>query len=298
MMAKDFSLFIVTEGVRTDPFFYDKIAATSPDKRVRSVKTYTVSQITRGADGKPGPAGKSPVIAAYHSTRRNRGLSYVNSGGRRSIVFCVDRDVDLKHVDIEDEMHFCVTSLRDAEAELFANADLTTAIQHLLSVDSADARRRAQPIRNWIDRLALVWSDWILLGAVVAQATTVPTGSWAGGSIINAPRHGPVDEALKSLHEGRVQSALGSQRKLLRAKRDARALLREMRSRTGPRGLVKGKWLPGWLANELATTSAETAIIQRDALLAFSGSLDYEANWADHYRAKFAEAMTRARRPA
>lgn len=295
-MSKDFHLFIVTEGPNTDPYFYDRLARTSNDKRVRKVKTYTVGQITRKFDGSPGAGGKRAVLDAYASTRANGGLTAVNSGGRRSIVFCVDRDVDRKHEAYEADMHFCVTTMRDVEAEVFLNSDRVAALQHMLSIDYADALQRARPMLGWVERLAVLWKEWILLGAVVANAPSSPPGDWAIHSLVNVPAYGPVDADKLEIHEGRLQNTFGSKRKYTGAKRDARVLLRERRSLGGLALFVKGKWLPGWVAEVVGSTAAEKTQLKRDSLMAFSGALDYSGTWADSYRLKFDEAMSRKKR--
>lgn len=298
MMARDFNLFIVTEGTDTDPYFYSLVAKSSGDRRVRNVKTYAVHDVTRPLGGGAGARGKSAVVDAYKATRAARALTSVNSGGRRSIVFCVDRDVDDKHAPHESEMHFCVTTMRDVEAEIFANADAVTALAHVVSIDRADAHTRLKGSRDWIGQLGRLWADWIVLGCIAANATSVPPGvGWASHSLINPPRHGKVDRGLRLTYEARVQSALGSRAAMVRAKRAAKTLLRANIAARGHASIVKGKWLPVWFASLMATTPGERPSIESGALVAFAGALDYGGSWADHYRFKFDEAMSRRSRP-
>lgn len=296
-MAKDYHLFIITEGIDTDPYFYDCIAKTSSQRRVQSAKTYTVGQINRevtsSADAKN---GKAAVIDAYIATRDAGALTAMNSKGRRSIVFCVDRDLDKRHETLETEMHFCVTKLRDPEAEIFGNADLPKALQHLLSLDYPDAKRRASTLAGWIEDLASTWKEWILLSTIAINAPKSPTGKWSGPSPVNQPWNSSTDKAKLRGYEAKVRQALDSDSAFANAKRDANALLRA-RSLLDKRASVKGKWLTQWLAVQLSNSNREKTQIQKSALVAFAGTLEYSAPWADHYRQKFEEAMSRRRRP-
>lgn len=296
-MAKDYHLFIITEGTNTDPFFYDSIAKTSSQRRVRSAKTYTVGQINReptsSADAKN---GKAAVIDAYLATRDAGALTAMNSKGRRSIVFCVDRDIDKRHETLETQMHFCVTKLRDAEAEIFGNADLPKALQHLLSLDYPDAKRRASALDGWIEKLASTWKEWILLSAIAVNAPKSPTGKWSGSSPVNQPWNSSTDNAKLRTYEEKIRQELGSKCAFADVKRDAKALLRS-RLLLDKRASIKGKWLTEWLALQLSKSNREKSQIQKSALVAFAGALEYSAPWADHYREKFEEAMSRRRRP-
>lgn len=292
-MSKEFHLFVITEGPKTDPYFYDQIAKTSSDKRVRSVKTYNVGRVTRTEDGQPGPGGKTAVIEAYKKTREAEALSVVNSNGRRSIVFCVDRDVDLKHKPYELDRNFLTTQMRDTEAELFVNADLTRALQNLLSLDHSDANSLVKDLEGWIINVARVWKDWIILGAIVANAKTSPPGNWSNASLINDKKYGPACRDSIIECEGRLIAVFGSKKEFNLAKCRARSILEENKRLRGEQSLIKGKWLPGWLGEIVGSKSSEKKTIARDSLLAISATTDFNASWTDYYREKFEQSMSR-----
>lgn len=293
-MAKDFHLFVVAEGNVTDPQFYDELARTSRRRFVRAVKVYCVEQVTRGQPGGPGLSGKNAVIAAYASSKAGGSLSFMNRGGRRSILFCVDRDLDQRHVPYESDRHFCVTQQRDVEAEIFINANHVLALKRLLSVDSADAKFIWQHNSDWLVSLARMWSDWILLSSVVAISPSAPPGNWADKSPINIPPYSAtVDATQLGAIESRLVTALGSKNKLRLAKQAARAHLRGIRSAHGKTAVLKGKWLPAYLAELLGTSESRKRAIRGGALMAFAGALMFDGAWADHFRDKMGGVFAR-----
>lgn len=295
-MSKSFRLFIVAEGVETDPYFYDSIAKSSQLTAVKACKVYPVAQVTRPPGGKPGnlgDPGKKFVVEAYLETKSKNSLAFENSSGRNSIIFCVDRDLDATHEIYENDRHFCVTQQRDAESEIFQNADFVEAIKILTSSDHVDAMSIAKKTGNWQVSLTRIWKEWILLAAVAISLPSAPPGvSWGGVSLINVPLFGDVDTAKKSIFESKLISKLGSPNKLRKSKTDARKRLEDLRSRFGVSVLVKGKWYPAYLDYLLHSQGVtKNGKVAASALAVFCGVLDFRKEWADFYRCKFEEAL-------
>ena len=291
-MAKDYNLFIVTEGHEVDPFFYDNIARVSSDANVRRVKTYAVSQINRRSAGDanaPSQVGKSAVLAAFKAAKMSSSLRVENNSGKRSIVFCVDRDLTDSHDVYEGENHFCVTRSRDVEAEIFQNSDAVGAIQHLLSIDRSDSIRIVKHMGKWQEFLAVAWREWILLSAVVIALPSAPSGvNWTEKSLINDGIYGPVDTERLVIFEEKVIAKLGSKNQLRLARIGARRRVRQLQSLHGRSVVVKGKWYPAyleWLLQPLV--GSRQGRIQNGAVLAFAGSLDYDGEWSQYYRNEF-----------
>lgn len=290
-IAKDFHLFIVTEGEEADAYFYDQLARSSILSDVQAVKVYPVAQITRpqGSLVGLGLSGKPSVIDAYAATKQAGALSASNSGGKRAIVFCVDRDLTNTHEVHEGDEHFIVTHNRDVEAEIFQNADPVSAVQHIVSKDRHDAAQLVNELGPWKVELARRWRDWIVLSAVAIRMPSAPPNvAWGDVSLINEKPFGPVDLALRQIFEDKLIAKLGSKRQLELKKTEARRNIRELQSARGQGSVVKGKWYPRYLEESLQPLcGTKKGRISGYALVAFSATLIYEGEWARRYVDKF-----------
>jgi hypothetical protein len=289
-MAKQFNLFIVTEGTESDPYFYHSIAQTSARAEVRASKVFAAENVTRKSTSGPGVPGKSGVISAFEAASAAGYLSIGSGDSKRAVLFCVDRDVDDKHDAYEHNPHFVVTSARDVEAEIFGHADLQKAVAQLASKDLVEAADIARKARRWHRVLHTAWSEWILLGAIAnALESRSPGIAWGGKSLIN-DGFGPVDPSRKALFEGILLKDAGSKKKLADAKRSAKKRLAENRLELDSLSVIKGKWVPDFLESYLrplcSSPIPRKGKVRSNALSAFSGALDYTASWAQRYRTR------------
>lgn len=291
-MAKDFNLFIVTEGNEADAYFYDKLARASLNQYTNAVKVYPVAHLTRD-ESKPvntlGQPGKTSVINAYEATKLANTLVMENKSGKRAIVFTVDRDLTEAHVPYEHDPHFCVTNQRDVEAEIFHNADTVAAVQLLVSVDQEDAIDLVNRMGAWKEDLATRWREWITLGAIVASMPSAPPGvKWAERSLLNDDTYGPVNPAREKIFEDKIKDKLEPHLCFDEEKRIAEQKIQQIKNLYGEAAAVKGKWYYNYWEYYLRPmTKASRGRIQAGALLAFSSSLDYTAPWSQHYVSKF-----------
>jgi hypothetical protein len=298
-MSKDFHLFIVVEGPETDPRFYSEIARSSRVGAVRAAKVFPVELITRKRGAPPGTSGstgKRAVIDAFRELSSKGKLRQENLTGVRSVVFCVDRDLDTLHSANEGQPHFIVTKQRDAEAEIVRNANDVIAFGQLLSLDHSDALSLSRALGGWREDLARIWKYWIEFNAVAVSLPSAPPGiPWAGPSLINAGTYGLVDIAKRSSFEAKLLAHSNSKSQFVATRTASRAHIRTLKKLHGPTAVLKGKWYPHYLHHLLSAQktirAVKTASVRTGSLLAFDGALDYSEPWADSYRSIFESAV-------
>lgn len=194
-MSYDTALFVLVEGKVYDPYFVHKVCASSAHLVREGYDIKLISQI--GTNRGIYAAGKDAVLAYYDYCRRARKLTQINSKGKRSIAFFVDRDYQQITGGMRRSPHVIYTRSADVEAEIFANANELHALAMAASLDLATATDLANALGDWREVLANDWREWIEL-CYVAEAVRSRVRGFASGTsrIHNGPRNRTLDPGL------------------------------------------------------------------------------------------------------
>ena len=295
-MSRAVALFIVVEGKELDAPFYDSLAASSPTVRAGGYQVWLVEQITRGQRSNGPTSGKKAVLDLYDFYRRKRNLALRNSFGRRSIVFCIDRDNDDVSGAVRTGPHVVYTEMYDAEAHVFANADFVPAIAKsaFLDRETTEDFLRAHP--DWLGSFANAWREWITLCCLAKAVHARSSIGFRQQNRVNTARYGPVDDGAvaAALTEITARSPCSAE-DFTRIERIVRRRIKKIyESGSGVR-LVRGKWLPVYLGHLLAKYLGNTFVhngFETRAVVAFLSHVDFSQPWATYFRRRFEQILS------
>ncbi|MFG2825513.1 hypothetical protein ACGFX4_39565 [Kitasatospora sp. NPDC048365] len=288
-MSSD-KLFVIVEGKDLDGRFYDQICSHSPSVSAAGYQVWLSEQIKDDVTG-VGSAGKKAVLAHYEYFRSKRKLSVTTSSGKHSIAFMVDRDNEDYSGGRRRSPHVIYTQMFDAEAEAFFHGNDDVALANIFSLDMQSAKALAKDISGWVQDLADLWQDWIILCCLANKVGSRCDVGYGHESSINSPRYGPVDAALVADAEQRIgaRSRCGSQAcqvelAALRAKM-LRAFARADRQK-----LVKGKWLSNYLAHRAKEYFGTSPVLVKGAEVmaarAYLAACDFSEPWTRPYASR------------
>ena len=147
-MSQRTALFVVVEGKEFDSPFYEGVCGGSSKVREAGHQVWLIEQITRDQQGNTS-GGKQSVLAFYDYCRRNKVLRLANSGGFRSIVFCIDRDNDDIAASLRRSNHVIYTDTYDAEAHAFLHGEPLRAVAAAASLDRESTEAFLAAIGDW-----------------------------------------------------------------------------------------------------------------------------------------------------
>ncbi|MFJ5545633.1 hypothetical protein [Micromonospora chalcea] len=294
-MSKETAIFIVVEGRDFDTPFYESVAKSSTYVKERGYQVWLIEQITRkiGASSKGRSAGgKAAALAVFDAYKKSGSLSLVNSGGRRSIVFCMDRDVDDIAKSVRRSPHVIYTPMADAESCVYVYSDFARAIALATSLDESSARDFASRNADWADELAKIWREWIELCCLAAAHRAFCHVGTSKRSAVNENTFGPIIKA----EVVRAKRVILSKSQFVPSKHAD--LERRVKDRLGrvyaagkARRLLGKHWIPEFLLHLLTSHVGQAPVtlanFKQRAPLAFLAALDFDGSWADYYRKKF-----------
>ena len=296
-MSQEASLFIVVEGRDVDVPFYEGIAKSSPSVRAKGYQIWLVEQITREVRSNEGATsrsagGKQAVLALFDLYKAAGILSVSNSHGRRSVIFCVDKDMDDVAKVLRRSSHVAYTPMADAEACVFAFADPVAGLVRATSLSEADAREFVNQHPDPMGDLANIWRAWIQLCALaIAHSAHCHVGTTKPSSI-NHQAYGAVDraEVAIALRLIRRKSQLPVGRHASLERRVSERIARLYASGNGRR-LVGKHWIIPYLRSRLGAFFGNAPIglanIKHKAPVAYLSALDFSGGWATPYRRRF-----------
>ncbi|MEV4625473.1 hypothetical protein AB0J90_04190 [Micromonospora sp. NPDC049523] len=298
-MSKEAALFIVVEGRDFDTSFYEGVAASSSYVTERGYQVWLIEQITRrvAASGEERTTGgKTAVMAVYEEYKKSDSLSVTNSGGRRSIAFCIDRDVDDIAKSTRRSRHVIYTPMADAESCAYIYSDFAQAIGRAASLDGDSARAFASRNANWATELSHIWLDWIELCCLAAAHRAFCHVGTTKKSVVNDGLFGPPIEAevaqTRQVILSKSQLPTSEHANLERRVKDR---LRRVYSAGQSQRLLGKHWIPEYLMHLLSTQFDGSPVTLRNfkhrAPMAFLGVLDFGGSWADYYRKKFEDLI-------
>ena len=141
-----------------------------------------------------GAGGKQALLRAAMFLERWCANRAIGLSGRE-IAFCVDKDID----EIEGKLNNCrgliYTRLHSVENHLVVASDLVRALAPALSATEQLVARELNTYGN-IQLLAQNWRDWVVCCLVAVALGIKDVGTYSRSSPVNAPPHGPADQAL------------------------------------------------------------------------------------------------------
>jgi hypothetical protein len=157
-MAHQDSIFIITEGKKSDRWLYDGTLSRSAKIGAVGVRFYPIESIAPG-----GAAGKEAVLKVFGRLRTAKKLTTQNSTGKKLSIFCVDADHD--HITARKlrSPHLIYTKLPDAEAHILEECDLLEVVANVASMPKSEARQTLAAFGSWQEDLARGWREWMIL---------------------------------------------------------------------------------------------------------------------------------------
>ena len=292
-MSKEAALFVVVEGRTFDTPFYERIVRSSDILCSSGYQFWLVEQITRStpAGGNRVAGGKEAMLALYDLYRKSKQLQITNSAGKRSIVFCVDRDVDDISGSLRRSPHIIYTPLADAEACAYIYGDMTKAVSLAVSVDEKTAEQFVNAHRDWANRLANAWRDWIELCCLAAAHCAYCHVGTTKQSTVNKDVYGETlrREVVKAKRVILAKSQLAETRRA-QVEEKIRTRLRRVYSAGKQHRLVGKHWIADYLQHLLTEYFGGSPValkrFKANAPIAFLTFLDLNGRWAAAYRRK------------
>lgn len=272
-------LHIVVEGKSNDIAYYGKIADHSSVLRHQ----YTIIPVKT----LKGSGGKKSVLEHFEYMRTNGYLVQKVSAGNKVTVFMVDRDAERIFGGTVMHPHVEYTTGYDVEADIMTNAVAAGAISTAVGVSPNQGRSAALALIDWRSDAATVWREWITLCCISHRLGLNCSATFRSFPQINDKVVGPVKklELLKIRREIFEKSSLSISQFECVENLIAR---RVERIYVGGFGylLVKGKWMPKYLAARLSVYFGESysaAKIETQLMTNFLSAVDPSQPWARRY---------------
>jgi hypothetical protein len=244
MQMSRHDLFVFVEG-GTDRYFYGLLC----DHVIRDPLSYELVSADELPGGNPGKPG---LLAAFRYLRSSHGLADSFQGKRTYVVFFLDKDIDdVLRVRLRSP-HLHYTPMYELENHLFSAGDVCASAAATASLDPATLRRHIASADSWRLRVARSWQLWVVLCIVSRRFGTASAVNYGRGSLINAPRFGPVDQARVEAQEVTIRTAAGCSAAEYAAMLDrvSRVVAKYYRRGDADR-LFRGKWYGEFLAADV-----------------------------------------------
>jgi hypothetical protein len=296
-MGHSESVFIVTEGKRTDRWFYDKLAREDSALADKGILVYTVASITR--DVKGGGEGKDAVLRLFKKLRSSGQLRQENSSGVKSMIFCVDADHDRFTRKMLRSDHLIYTQLPDAEAHILNSCDLTSVVGYAASLPLVEANQVVKALGDWQSQFARGRLDWMAL--CCAAAMTGIENSPRPGTPPTKCHSGPYfparEDAVNALRAS-LEAACGTDKIEAFHANERLALTRFRTAIESGRAerTLKGKWCLRFLKvaieDEAGSVSGETVTTAEDSILSSAkATANFVSQWCVEARARIMRTL-------
>ena len=279
--------WVVVEGKSVDaPFYEGVLSQMVPLDDIEIIKIEDIEMEGMAA------GGKGSALKAFRYFEANGTLRQVNRSTTVDWLFFVDRDDDDFLESIVESNHLIYTHHADVEAEVMANADLTTAVATSYSIPTAVARTVGLSDPGAV--LAKIWKDWISL-RLASCACAYGGARFAQESKVNLEGYGEHDPNLSAAIVVAAQGVVGEA--VWDKHHSAAESFIAERLRVGALGRsVKGKWVPlyvSFLVQQKLKDRYSLPMVSRAHLLSVSvGKLDFSEEWAKYYRDKIGALLT------
>jgi hypothetical protein len=245
-MSKDNSLFVLVEGKVVDPYFADRICASSESVSAAGYEILPITHVSSASGA--GAGGKEAIVGFFEYCKSVRKLSQVNSAGTRRIAFLVDRDAQHLTGGKKRNDHVIYTYYADSEAHVFFECHEMAALGIAASLDEDSGEELVSALGDWKQDLAVSWRPWIEL-CCIATATGSSSRRVGFGkqhSLIHDP---PQFRNLNARLEAEVTKDVRDRSPLTdgnfeTVKTRITAKIERIYCRGLGASLLKGKWLP------------------------------------------------------
>ncbi|MFD3458410.1 hypothetical protein ACFWVM_01760 [Nocardia fluminea] len=283
-MARRFGLFLVIEGKKTEPWFYDEICMASPKIRNLKYAVYPVETVARGATG----GGKTQVFQVFDEVRKSGALSHRTAANQAAVMFCVDADHDRIIGGMRRSKNITYTALPDVEAHIFDDFDIEVFLRRSYSACDADLRSFSNSLRDWRNGVARQWRPWFEMCLTAHYCGLRDPSPGTPPRVL--PACGSVEPTGLTHLEKKIIAAVGSSRYAIEHKR-AISDLDKLYIRNHEYKLLKGKWLPSQLlriANGNAHALGLPKLKSAEAVLeAVKGAAKFEPRTTKYFHSRF-----------
>ncbi|MGA5181321.1 hypothetical protein ACPCBF_16280 [Streptomyces pseudogriseolus] len=287
-MSRD-KAFLIVEGRDFDRAHYSRICESSTKVRKSGFQIWLIEQIHDDVTGKAA-GGKPAVLSFFDYCKRKQSLKLGSPLGDRVIFFCLDRDNEQITGGGRRSPHILYTQSSDVEADIFAHGFSEDVVMSALSLDRWNAKKVVSHLGDWRMELASIWREWIELCCLAKSLEARCDVGFGRESSINIDKYGPVDQSLLSSARARVKqkSKLSpSDTSSIEAKIAVK--IKEVYARGDARKLLKGKWIPHFLAWKLKIFFGSTPVAMQGFEASIGRiamhSIDYDAHWVRvHHR--------------
>lgn len=269
---------------KSDQYFYSQLLQTVSGTTGPTYEIRTAIELT-GSSG-----GKQPLLSFFSYLRRNKLLKPHFGSHLRSIVFCLDKDMDDRKRILKRSDHVIYTNGYDFETYLFANGDIGQAAAIAARIDIAVARTIVGVQDDWRRKCVVDLCDWLALGLLSVRCGASPDryfgpprpgfGSMTGGAALR--RH--IDNRLKLIAKDGGLALDVTRTRFGNARRDIFRMCAASEHDT----LFKGRWYAVILEQDIKRNASTTAyqvgrFVDR-VLTAIHATVDFDGAWADNYR--------------
>lgn len=301
-----YALWLCVEGKNSDIPFYDGILDSIEELNGsyvihRSDKVRIEQMGTgEGEEGLP-PAGGKDRVALLHQNlvfKKGHTLTDASDAGA-TLLFVRDRDeADLIN-SFRESRFFFATRLRDVEAEIFVNCDITRSVSQAFGVQRSDARQKFPDGFSVAREIAREWREWILLIGPASCVGLSSAGEWSAGPRKKDFRAGTEESDKSTLTtiatriHNKARTVDGGADKLLDLAGPFCALMTRYENNKEEL-IVSGKWFHRYIDGVVADTwgRRDLSKVTKETLLQSAfGCLDFQGEWADYYRARVRRAL-------
>jgi hypothetical protein len=284
MQVSSVALFVFVEGQDSDPYFYDRLCASTLEE------SNVIYRIVR-ADRIATAGGKQPLIAFYEYLRTVNSLLDSFKGKRTGSLFYLDKDLDdLFHLKVFSD-NIAYTRYYHVENYLFVEGDLLEGAASAASLDREPLIPVIGDTKDWRARKAALWKDWVVLCLFAARFRVHSRCHYRRlDSGVNIPPSAPTDPALYSECKQELRSGYGRTEEEF--SRDFSKVRRtvERYYRMGRHDFIfKGRWYLRLLQSDIEAAMAGQDFSSHGLPNAIVASLrttiDFDGVWADHLRA-------------
>lgn len=270
------SLHIVVEGKRYDSSYYGKIADSSD---AIAAKGYRIVRIATVYDA----GGKQGILKLYQYLNKRSQLVQSTKSGSRVVAFALDSDAEPVVGGSKRSKHVTYTRGYDVEADILFHSDDVQALGAATSLSPVEARKLVGDLGNWHNTVGDRFRDWVEACCVAKRLGAQCRATYGRKSV----SHEDLFVAHLSIADMREKCEFGPDEfdriyELLRRK-----IAREFQQGRG-HFLIKGKWLPVHLKNEIAAIrqnpdEIDLTELEKRLVTAYLASLDPKEHWARRY---------------
>jgi hypothetical protein len=283
-------LFVIVEGHQFDKYAYSRIVEPLANASGVSFQIISAKELP-GATG-----GKKSVLSFFRFMRRHSGFLLTLQQRRRTVVFCLDKDIDDLLKKTVYSPHVAYTTHYDLESHIVHEGNLTDAIAAATSLGLLEVQERVGNIVQMRNRLAAQWQAWVSICLYVAFKN-LPAPSYGSLSRVNNPINGPVDLTDLADSLANLQRLTGlTQQDFTRDFDQIERLVQQHLHNNTYHSIFKGKWYLSLFDAELRSLLSGCACNlqqlpgQIGAVL--QTSVDYTRPWADGIRASMTHAIS------